>query len=187
MPEGTSKLDCALARNAFTKEQLTLGFYEGVDVTRNLPAEAQWAQAQEARQQRNKRQRALREQQRAASASASQPDSQTGFPFGGGSDDDSDEYDDGNSDDDDDDDGDGLFRGRAEGRGVAYVSRHIDKKKFNGAKVWTMMDALSRRVAGVAGGAPKAGEAIRKLDVGEKDRDRRQRIGHAHSDRVGAS
>ena len=137
-------------------------------MTRNPPAEAQWAQAQEAWQQRNKRQRALREQQR---ASSSQPDSQPGFPFGEGSDDDSDGY------DDDDDDGDGLFAGRAEGRGGAYVARHIDKKKFKGAKVWTMMDALSRRVAGVAGGAPKAGEAIRKLDVGETDRDRWQWIG----------
>jgi hypothetical protein len=146
LPEGTAKIDCALARNAFTKEQLTLGFYEGVDVRRNPSAEAQLARAMEDRKQRKERRRALRDQQ---------PDSQAGF------------HSDGGSDDDGRGDGKGLVAGRAAGKGMARVARHIDKKKFKAAKVWTMMDALSRRVAGVAGGAPKADKAVVKLDVGE--------------------
>ena len=113
---------------------------------RNPSAEAQLARVMEDRKQRKERRRALRDQQ---------PDSQAGF------------HSDGGSDDDGRGDGKGLVAGRAAGKGMARVARHIDKKKFKAAKVWTMMDALSRRVAGVAGGAPKADEAVVKLDVGE--------------------
>ena len=49
----------------------------------------------------------------------------------------------------------------------ARVSGNIDRKRFRSSALWCKMEALGKRVAMVAQGAPLLAETLDKLGVGE--------------------
>ena len=52
----------------------------------------------------------------------------------------------------------------------ARVSGNIDRKRFRSSALWCKMEALGKRVAMVAQGAPLLAETLDKLGVGEWSR-----------------